>query len=116
MDEARKPGSQARLVKGRETHVLLSASVYSKVYGPLLYESFAVLTSRLHLVEAAMTSTCIFTRREGGACIFSQGFINFHPPARPGPPFSSFWEFCFAVYSTNFQRRAVDTSFTGLRI
>ena len=58
MDEARKPGSQARLVKGRETHVLLSASVYSKVYGPLLYESFAVLTSRLHLVEAAMTSTC----------------------------------------------------------
>ena len=58
MDEARKPVSQAPLVKGRETHVLLSTSVYSKVYGPLLHESFAVLISRLHLVEAAMTNTC----------------------------------------------------------
>ena len=73
MDKARKPGSQAPWVKRRETHVLLSASVYSKVYGPLLHESFAVLISRLHLVEAAMndTSTCYIYRLHQSSVTFN---------------------------------------------
>lgn len=53
----------------------------------------------------------LFSRREGGACIFSQGFINFfqgHHFLLPGS--------CFAMYSMNFQRRAVDAYLTDLRI
>lgn len=54
-----------------------------------------------------------FTRREGGGCIFSQGFINFFSQ---GHHFLLFLGVCLRVYSMNFQRRAVDNYFTGLRI
>lgn len=41
---------------------------------------------------------------EGGACTFSQGCINFYRIFQKDPPFSSFLEFCFAIYSISFQR------------
>ena len=45
--------------------MLLFLSVYSRVCGLLLHESFALLIPRFHLVEAAMsiTGTCYIYRQ-----------------------------------------------------
>lgn len=45
--------------------MLLFLSVYSRVCGLLLHESFAILIPRFHLLEAAMsnTSTCYIYRQ-----------------------------------------------------
>lgn len=53
-------GSHVQKVGGGEASEPLSFSVYSKVCGLLLRESFALLITRFHLVEAAVSNTGSF--------------------------------------------------------